>query len=308
MSSNLLVVGTVAYDSVKTPAGQRDNILGGSASYCAMAASYFTGAAIVAVVGEDFRGEDRSLLLSHAIDLSALETVPGAKSFHWKGEYGEDLNEARTLSTDLNVLSGFDPRVPDDLKGVPYLFLANIDPAAQLKVLDQVRAPKLVAADTMNYWINNSRDLLMKVLPRIDVLIINEAEAKQLTGERNGVKAAGRILALGPSTVIVKRGEYGALLVSNDDIFAAPAFPLLYVVDPTGAGDSFAGGFMGLIAKENGHTKETLRRAVIAGSCMASFNVQAFSLTRLADVTPEAIKRRYKAFHELTDFEGDPEP
>ncbi len=308
MSSNLLVVGTVAYDSVKTPAGQRDNILGGSASYCAMAASYFTGAAIVAVVGEDFRGEDRSLLLSHAIDLSALETVPGAKSFHWKGEYGEDLNEARTLSTDLNVLSGFDPRVPDDLKGVPYLFLANIDPAAQLKVLDQVRAPKLVAADTMNYWINNSRDLLMKVLPRIDVLIINEAEAKQLTGERNGVKAAGRILALGPSTVIVKRGEYGALLVSNDDIFAAPAFPLLYVVDPTGAGDSFAGGFMGLIAKENGHTKETLRRAVIAGSCMASFNVQAFSLARLADVTPEAIKRRYKAFHELTDFEGDPEP
>ncbi len=300
----LLVVGTVAYDSVKTPMGEREGVLGGSAAYCAMAASYFTDVAVVAVVGEDFAERDRNLLESHGIDLSALQTVRGGKSFHWQGEYGEDLNDARTIRTDLNVLMDFDPVVPESFRDVPYLFLANIDPRAQLKVLDQLKAPKLVAADTMNFWIENSRDDLMRVLPRIDVLVINEAEARQLSGEGNLFSAARKLLSWGPGMLVIKRGEYGVLKITADSIFAAPSFPLERVADPTGAGDSFAGGFMGFISTTGDQAAATMRRAAVMGSVMASYNVEDFSMGRLASLSRGDIEARYNAFRRLTEF-GD---
>lgn len=301
---DLLVVGTVAYDSVKTPFGERKGVLGGSAAFCAMSASYFTDVAVVAVVGEDFAEEDRRLLESRRIDLSALQTVKGAKSFHWQGEYGEDMNDARTIRTDLNVLTDFEPVVPDALRRTPYLFLANIDPKSQLKVLDQLDSPRLVAADTMNFWIENSRQDLMRVLPRIDVLVINEAEARQLSGEGNLFSAARKLLAWGPRMLVIKRGEYGVLKITADSIFAAPSFPLERVFDPTGAGDSFAGGFMGYISREGNKAPDTLRKAAIMGSVMASYNVEDFSMTRLASLTQEDIRARYNAFRRLTEF-GD---
>ena len=300
----LLVVGTVAYDSVKTPFGERKGVLGGSAAFCAMAASYFTDVAVVAVVGEDFADEDRKLLESHQIDLSALQTVNGAKSFHWQGEYGEDLNDARTIRTDLNVLMDFDPVVPEAFRSAPYLFLANIDPKAQLSVLDQLDSPRLVAADTMNFWIENSHEDLMRVLPRIDVLVINEAEARQLSGEGNLFSAARTLLSWGPGMLVIKRGEYGVLKITADSIFAAPGFPLERVFDPTGAGDSFAGGFMGYISNKRDQAPETLRRAAIMGSVMASYNVEDFSMNRLASLSREDIQTRYNAFRRLTEF-GD---
>jgi len=300
----LLVVGTVAYDSVKTPFGERKGVLGGSAAFCAMAASYFTDVAIVADVGEDFADEDRRLLESHQIDLSALQTVNGAKSFHWQGEYGEDMNDARTIRTDLNVLMDFDPVVPEAFRSAPYLFLANIDPKAQLKVLDQLDSPRLVAADTMNFWIENSREDLMRVLPRIDVLVINEAEARQLSGEGNLFSAARSLLSCGPAMLVIKRGEYGVLKITADSIFAAPSFPLEKVFDPTGAGDSFAGGFMGYISSKRNQAPETMRRAAIMGSVMASYNVEDFSMNRLASLSREDIEARYNAFRRLTEF-GD---
>ncbi len=300
----LLVVGTVAYDSVKTPMGVREGVLGGSAAYCAMAASYFTDVAIMAVVGEDFAEPDRKLLESHHIDLSALQTVEGGKSFHWQGEYGEDMNDARTIRTDLNVLMDFDPVVPEAFRKAPYLFLANIDPRAQLKVLDQLKAPRLVAADTMNFWIENSRDDLMRVLPRIDVLVINEAEARQLSGEGNLFAASRKLLSWGPRMLVIKRGEYGVMKITADSIFAAPSFPLETVFDPTGAGDSFAGGFMGFISSTGDQASATMRRAAIMGSVMASYNVEDFSMGRLASLRREDIEARYNAFRRLTEF-GD---
>lgn len=304
MSADLLIVGSMAYDSVKTPHGKRDRILGGSASYCSIAASYFCDPAIIAVVGEDFEAADRALLQEHGVDLSAVETVKGAKTFHWKGEYGDNLNEAVTLRTDLNVLSDFDPAVPPELRGVPFLFLANIDPDAQLKVIEQVEAPRFIAADTMNFWIDNKRERLMRVIPLVDALIINEAEAKELTGEHNTFKAARVILDWGPETLIVKRGEYGVLVVSSEDLFAAPAYPIERVVDPTGAGDAFAGGFMGFLAG-SGLLRDpsAVRQAVIAGSVMASFDVEDFSLSNLASLDVAAREKRFRDFSTLTSFE-----
>lgn len=300
---NLLIVGTVAYDSVKTPFGVRDRILGGSAAYCAMAASYFTDAGILAVVGEDFEEGDHRLLEDRGIDLAGLTTLPGQKCFHWKGEYGFDLNEARTLRTDLNVLAAFDPVVPEAWRSVPYLFLANMEPRAQMKVLDQVEAPRLVAADTMNFWIENSREDLLRLLPRVDILVINEAEARQLSGEANLLKAARRILTWGPRSLIVKRGEYGVLAVSADALFAAPGYPLESVFDPTGAGDSFAGGFMGRLASNGTGDAYAIRQAIVLGSVMASFNVEDFSMTRLASLSWAEIADRYRSFRGLTRFE-----
>jgi sugar/nucleoside kinase (ribokinase family) len=298
----LLVVGTVAYDTVKTPFGQRERILGGSASYCATAASFFTDVAVMAVVGEDFLPEDRAKLESRKIDLQGLATLPGGKSFHWRGEYGYDLNDARTLATDLNVLAQFDPEVPESLRDVPYLFLANGDPKIQQKVLDQVSAPRVVAADTMNYWITDHRHDLMNLLPRVHILIINEAETRQLTEEFNLVRAAHKILALGPKMLIIKRGEYGVLKVTADSIFAAPAYPLETVFDPTGAGDSFAGGFMGHLASAGDLTPESVRQAIVMGSVMASFNVEDFSLNRLLSLEKSDIEARFRAFRRLTEF------
>jgi len=298
----LLIVGSMAYDTVKTPFGERERVLGGSASYSSLAASFFAPVALMAVVGEDFQDADRKLFGDRGIDCSGLTTVAGGETFHWKGEYGFDLNEAKTLQTDLNVLGTFDPEVPEALCDTPYLFLANLDPKAQMKVLDQMHSPRVVAADTMNYWIENRREDLMDLLPRIHILIINEGETRQLSGEFNLVKAAHRILKWGPKMLIIKRGEYGVLKITQDSIFAAPAYPLESVFDPTGAGDTFAGGFVGYLAQAGDLTPETVRKAIVMGSVMASFNVEAFSLDRLKTLNKEQIEGRYQAFKELTEF------
>jgi sugar/nucleoside kinase (ribokinase family) len=298
----LLIIGSMAYDTVKTPFGERERVLGGSASYSSLAAAFFAPVALMAVVGEDFDAKDRELFHERGIDCSGLLTVPGGKTFHWQGEYGYDLNEARTLRTDLNVLGTFDPEVPDALRDTPYLFLANLDPKAQMKVLDQVRFPRVVAADTMNYWIEHRREDLVELLPRIHILIINEAETRQLSGEFNLVKAGQKILQWGPKMLIIKRGEYGVLKITKDSVFATPAYPLDSVFDPTGAGDTFAGGFAGYLAHADDLSESTVRQAIVMGSVMASFNVEAFSLDRLRTLTKEEIGGRFRAFRELTDF------
>jgi sugar/nucleoside kinase (ribokinase family) len=298
----LLVVGSVAYDTVKTPFGERERILGGSATYFGVAASYFTDVAVLAVVGEDFCEEDREVFRRHKVDIRGLDVRPGAKTFHWQGEYGYDLNDAQTLRTDLNVLLEFDPKVPEELRSVPYLFLANIDPLVQLRVLDQVPGAQVVAADTMNYWIDNRPKELLEVLSRIHILMINEAEARQLSQEFNLVRAARKILGWGPKMLIIKRGEYGVLKVTADSIFAAPAYPLESVFDPTGAGDTFAGGFMGYVASQGNINPETLRQAMVMGSVMASFDVEDFSLGRLTALDRPEIEQRYHAFRRLTEF------
>lgn len=298
----LLVVGSVAYDTVKTPFGERERILGGSATYFSVAASYFTEVAVLAAVGEDFRQQDREVFDRHGVDTRGLDVRAGARTFHWQGEYGYDLNDAQTLKTDLNVLLEFDPEVPESLRDAPYVFLANIDPRVQIRVLDQVPGAQVVAADTMNYWIDNSPKDLLEVLTRIHILVINEAEARQLSQEFNLVRAARKILDWGPKMLIIKRGEYGVLKVTGDSIFAAPAYPLESVFDPTGAGDTFAGGFMGYLASQGNLLPETLRQAIVMGSVMASFDVEDFSLGRLSALTRADIDQRYHAFRRLTEF------
>lgn len=299
---SLLVVGTVAYDSVRTPFGKKERVLGGSATYFSMAASFFTDVAALAVVGEDFDDADRRLLEERRIDLTGLTVLPGRRTFHWEGEYGYDLNDAKTLKTDLNVLAEFDPVVPDALRDIPYLFLANIDPKAQAKVLDQVGHPRVVAADTMNYWITHSRQDLQDLLPRVHILLINEAEIRQLTAEFNLLRAAQKVLTWGPKMIIIKRGEYGVLKITGDAVFAAPAYPLESVFDPTGAGDTFAGGFMGHIAATGSLEPEPIRQAIVMGSVMASFNVESFSTDRLVSLTREEIEARFHSFRRLTEF------
>jgi len=298
----LLVVGTVAYDSVRTPFGKKDKVLGGSATFFSMAASFFTDVAALAVVGEDFDEADRRVLKERGVNLDAVATLPGRRTFRWEGEYGYDLNDAKTLRTDLNVLAEFDPVVPESLAEVPYLFLANIDPRAQAKVLDQVRHPKVVAADTMNYWITQSRKDLQDILPRVHILLINEAEIRQLTAEYNLLRAAQKVLTWGPKMVIIKRGEYGVLKITGDAVFAAPAYPLEAVFDPTGAGDTFAGGFMGHLAAVGSLEPEAIRQAIVMGSVMASFNVESFSAERLISLTREEIDARFHSFRRLTEF------
>jgi sugar/nucleoside kinase (ribokinase family) len=299
---SLLVVGTVALDSVKTPFGNVDNALGGSATYFSTSASYFTDVRLVAVIGEDFPKEHIQFLKSKAIDTRGLQQEKG-KTFHWKGEYGYDLNEAHTLATDLNVLATFRPVIIDDYKGSEVVFLANIDPEIQLDVLKQVRKPKLVACDTMNYWITSKPDALKRTLREVDLLTINEGEVRQLAGEASLVKAAKKVQAMGPKTVVVKQGSYGALMFSGGSVFSAPAFPLESVFDPTGAGDTFAGGFMGYLANTMNFSESSMRQAVIFGSVMASMNVEAFSLDRLRSLDYREIEERYREFKRLTHFE-----
>jgi sugar/nucleoside kinase (ribokinase family) len=299
---SLLVVGTVALDSVKTPFGNVDNALGGSATYFSTSASYFTDVRLVAVIGEDFPKEHIQFLKSKAIDTRGLQQEKG-KTFHWKGEYGYDLNEAHTLATDLNVLATFRPVIIDDYKGSEVVFLANIDPEIQLDVLKQVRKPKLVACDTMNYWITSKPDALKRTLREVDLLTINEGEVRQLAGEASLVKAAKKVQAMGPKTVVVKQGSYGALMFSSGSVFSAPAFPLESVFDPTGAGDTFAGGFMGYLANTMNFSESSMRQAVIFGSVMASMNVEAFSLDRLRSLDYREIEERYREFKRLTHFE-----
>src|SRR5574337_821992 len=299
---SILVVGSVALDTVKTPFGRAEEALGGSATYFSAAASFFTDVRVVAVVGEDFPEHHLGFLRSRNVDLRGLQRVPG-QTFRWVGEYGYDLNEARTLDTRLNVFANFAPKIPEEYRDSEVVFLANIDPDLQRDVLGQVRRPAYVAADTMNYWIAGKPESLRQTLRLVDTLLINDAEARQLAGEANLVQAARKILTWGPQSLVIKRGEYGALMLNKGEWFAAPALPLEAVRDPTGAGDSFAGGFMGYLANAMNFTDASVRKAMVMGSVMASFNVEAFSLDRLRTVTYGEIESRYRTFMRLARFE-----
>ncbi|MBI5740813.1 MAG: sugar kinase [Nitrospirae bacterium] len=299
---SLLVVGSVAFDSVKTPFGEVDEVLGGSATYFSTAASYFTNVSIVAVVGTDFPDKHLLFLKSRRIDIEGIEKKEG-RTFRWKGEYGYELNEARTLDTQLNVFQAFKPKLPEKYKDKKVVFLANIDPDLQREVLQQVKEPALVACDTMNFWIGGKKGPLLETLKLVDILLINDGEARELSGEPNLVKAANIILSYGPKTLIIKRGEYGALMFSGKKVFAAPAYPLESVFDPTGAGDCFAGGFMGYLANTMNFQEANIRKAIIFGSVMASYNVEAFSLDRIKSLDYSEIEDRYMEFKKLTHFD-----
>jgi sugar/nucleoside kinase (ribokinase family) len=298
---SILVVGTVAFDSIETPSGSAERVLGGSASYFAMGASFFAPVRIVGVIGKDFPEEHLDLFARRGIDLQGLKRESG-ETFHWRGRYHEDLNVRDTLELHLNVLSGFIPRLPESYRDADYVFLGNIDPEMQLEVLSQLRCFRLVACDTMDHWINASPQPLRKVLGKIETLVVNDSEARLLSGEHNIVRAARAILKMGPKSVLIKRGEYGVLQFSDSAIFAVPAYPLEEVFDPTGAGDSFAGGFFGQLARSGDSGEGGLRRAIVYGSVVASFTVEDFGLRRLSALTMDQIEERYRKFVELTDF------
>lgn len=300
---SILVVGSVAFDSIETPFGKVENVLGGSATYFSTSASFFTDVNMVAVVGEDFPQEHVDFLQSRNIDLQGLSKGSG-KTFHWQGRYGYDLNEAQTLATHLNVFETFKPSIPTAYAEAEYLFLANIDPDLQMDVLRQVKNPRIVASDTMNYWISSKPESLKKVIGNVDILIINDAEARQFSEEANLVKGAKKILSLGVKTLIIKRGEYGVLMFTDSSIFAAPAYPLEEVFDPTGAGDTFAGGFMGYLSNTGDTSDAGIRQAIIFGSVMASFTVEDFSLNRLKCLNYKEIEDRYRSLKAMTHFEG----
>src|SRR5438093_2501806 len=302
MSSSILVVGSVAFDSVKTPFGEVDEILGGSATYFSVASSYFAPVRVVAVVGNDFDDKHIAVFRKHHIDIEGLKRTDG-RTFRWKGEYGYDLNEARTLDTKLNVFETFNPVIPEAHRSSEYVFLGNIDPELQLKVLQQIKRPRVVACDSMNFWIKGKLDAVKRTIQHADILIINDAETRMLAGEPNLVRAANKVLAMGPKTLIVKRGEYGVPMFNGKSIFGAPAFPLGDVFDPTGAGDSFAGGFMGALAHAGDVNERVFRRAIVFGSVMASFNVEQFSLNRLTSLTRAEVDERFRQFKALTYFE-----
>jgi sugar/nucleoside kinase (ribokinase family) len=300
--AELLVVGTLALDNVKTPFGAVDDALGGSATYFAYAASFFTRVRLVAVVGRDFPQAHLDLLAGRGVDLSGVQVAEGS-TFRWTGEYGYDLNEARTLDTQLGVLADFRPVFPESFRRSPFVFLANVDPEIQLDLLRRLERPRLVALDTMNYWITGKREALQRVLAAVDALLVNDAEARMLTEEPNLVKAVRTILGYGPRVVVVKRGEYGVLMAVGDRFFFTPAYPLESVFDPTGAGDTFAGGFMGVLAGADRVDDATLRRAVVYGSVMASFTVEDFSLGRLTRLTQPEVEARFRAFQEMMRLE-----
>jgi sugar/nucleoside kinase (ribokinase family) len=297
---SIVVVGSVAYDTVETPNGKKDDALGGAASYFAVAARFFAPVSIVAVVGKDFKPEHERVFTDRGIDIRALERRDG-ETFRWHGRYHEDMNRRDTISVALNVFDGFNPTLLPDQQRCDYLFLGNISPDLQAWVLRQVSSPKVVAADTMDLWINTARPVLTTILERLDILTINDEEARLLSGEHNLVKAGRAVLKMGPKSVLVKRGEYGVLQFSREGMFAVPAWPLEEVIDPTGAGDTFAGGMMGFLARHGRVTESVLRTGVVYGTVLASYVVEKFSLDRLIELTWEEIDRRYRAFIELTD-------
>jgi len=299
---SLLVVGSVAFDSIQTPYGEAEEIAGGSATYFSVTASYFTPVNVVAVVGEDFGDEQMRIFRGRPIDTQGLERAKG-KTFRWRGKYQGDMNEAQTLETQLNVFQSFAPKIPSSYLNSEFVFLGNIDPVLQLHVRKQLPKARVVACDTMNYWIQGKPEDLKKTLAAVDALVINEGEARMLSGVENLRRASSIIQRLGPRTLIVKRGEHGACLFQDQSIFFAPAFPLEQVHDPTGAGDSFAGGFMGYLAKTGDLSEPSLRRALVYGSVMASFAVEEFGLSRLLRVQPEEIKTRFKEFKAMTHFD-----
>jgi sugar/nucleoside kinase (ribokinase family) len=297
---SIVVVGTIGYDSVETQHGSVVDVLGGSAAYFALAASFFAPVSLVAAVGSDFKPEHHRLLAERNVDLRGLKTAEG-RTFRWRGRYHEDMNKRDTLELSLNVFADFIPDLLPDQRRADYLFLANIAPELQESVLAQISNPKVVAADTMNHWIGSARDALVRLLGRIDILTLNDEEARMLSGEHNLVKAGRAVLKMGPKIVLVKRGEYGVLQFSRDTMFAVPAYPLEEVIDPTGAGDTFAGGFMGHVARCGRVDESICRTGVVYGSVLASFVVERFSVDRIAGLTWEEVDTRYRAFIELTD-------
>jgi len=302
-NEGLVVVGSVAFDTLEARGVKKEMVLGGSGSFFSTCAGYFAPVRLVAVVGDDFPAAHLDFLASRNVDVSGVERKVG-KTFHWSGRYSDDLSQRTTLDTQLNVFADFRPELPQAWRQSEFLFLGNIHPALQLEVLDQIADPLLVAMDTMNFWIGGSElPTLKKVLERVDLLVVNDEEARQLSGEHNLPKAARAIRAMGPETVIVKRGDAGALLFHDDRVFATPAFPLETVVDPTGAGDSFAGGFMGYIAKARDLSAQSVRRAMVYGTVLASFTVEDFSLDRLRRLQQSEIDARYRAYRDLTHFE-----
>ncbi|MEY3240072.1 MAG: hypothetical protein RIR11_1510 [Bacteroidota bacterium] len=302
---SLVAVGTVAFDDIETPFGRAEKVVGGACTYIALAAAYFIKPVqIVSVVGDDFPETMLDELRSRGADTEGVQIKQGEKSFFWAGRYHADMNGRDTLDTQLNVLADFDPILPDSYKNATYLMLGNLTPQVQMRVLDQLTTrPKLVVLDTMNFWMNIAMDDLLKVLKRIDVLTINDEEARQLSGEHSLVKAAAKILSMGPKYLIIKKGEHGALLFSEDEVFFAPALPLEQVTDPTGAGDTFAGGMIGWIAKTDDISFENMKRAIIYGSAMASFCVEKFSIDRLVELDAEKIQQRVEQFAKLVKFD-----
>lgn len=298
----LLVVGSIALDSVETPLAQRENVLGGSATYFSYAASFFTPVRLVGVVGEDWPAEHTRLLESRRIDTSGLKTVAGAKTFRWRGKYQPNMNDRDTLEVHLNVFGEFNPVLPEAFRRCEYVFLANGSPALQLRVLEQATAPKLVVADTMDLWISTQHDELLTLLRRVDGLVLNDSEARLLTDDENLIRAGKKVLSLGPKFVVVKKGEHGALFFSREETFVMPAFPTDRVVDPTGAGDSFAGGMMGYLAERRQHDPRTLKMSLAYGTVAASFSVEDFSLDRLKQIDRAALDDRFESYRQMLTF------
>ena len=305
MNNKLLVVGTMAYDAISTPFGKVDKILGGAATYIGLCASRFNlNCGIVSVVGEDFENQHLNLLKNHGIDISGVEIVTGGATFFWSGKYHDDMNTRTTLDTQLNVLENFKPKIPEHLKSPDFVMLGNLSPDVQLQALEQLNAkPKLTVLDTMNFWMDHSRSVLDQVIEKVDVISINDEEARQLTGEYSLVRAAAQIHQMGPEYVVIKKGEHGAFLFHNHEIFSAPAFPLEEVIDPTGAGDSFAGGLIGYLTQTGDISFNNMKLALIYGSAMASFTVEKFGTENMLNYSPNMMADRLKAFKELTTFE-----
>jgi sugar/nucleoside kinase (ribokinase family) len=299
---SLLVVGSVALDTVETPFGRADDALGGSANFFAAAASFFCPVQLVGVVGTDYPVEMLAFLEERGVDLSGLTRAPG-KSFRWSGVYSFDLQNRETLDTQLGVFADFRPEIPESFRSTEWVFLGNIDPELQVSVLDQVAAPRMVACDTMNFWIEGKREALLELLSRVDLLLVNDAEARELSGDHNLSRAGRWIQDRGPKYVIVKKGEHGAILFTPESVFFAPGYPLEEVFDPTGAGDAFAGGFMGYLARYGRMDDASMRRAVVYGSAMGSFAVERFSVERFRDLTADEIDRRVQQFRDMTLFE-----
>ena len=302
--SKLVIVGTCAFDAIETPFGKTDKILGGAATFISLAASQFDiDSAIVSIVGDDFPENYIQILKDRNINLDGLEIVQGGKTFFWSGRYHNDMNTRDTLVTELNTLADFNPKVPESYQDAEIVMLGNLQPSVQLSVIDQMSAPKLVILDTMNFWMDIALDELHTTLKKVDVITINDEEARQLSGEYSLVAAARKIHEMGPKYVVIKKGEHGALLFHDDEVFFAPALPLEEVFDPTGAGDTFAGGFAGFLARSSNFSFENMKRALIYGSCLASFSVERFGTERLQTVTADEIKKRLHGFKQLTQFE-----
>ena len=294
MSVKMIVVGSIAYDSLQTPKGKRERALGGSAIYFSTVASYFTKVGLVGVAGKDFEDSHVSFLKDHSVDLAGFDRKKDGETFHWAGSYGEDFGDATTHDTRLNVFEAFDPQLPEEYRNAELVFLGNIHPALQLKVIEKVNKPKIIALDTMNLWINTTPDLLKQAIKKIDILFINFQEALMLAGEKKFAPAVAKLLTMGPKRIIVKMGELGAMTATKDSRFFTPAFPCLDITDPTGAGDSFAGGFMGSLARHGNYTENGFRTSMLYGSAMGSITVENFSLDSYKNLKPELIEERFK--------------